>query len=110
MEHMTLPKLYMPELVDLLLAYGFAFGAMNKVDFLRKAPFFDKMLNCSYCTGFHAGWLMFLLSSAPSLSLMVNLPVYTAINSVLWGLASSAFCYLADTVSQTAERAWADKA
>jgi hypothetical protein len=98
----------MPGLFDFLLAYGFAFGAMNKVDFIRKAPFFDKMLNCSYCTGFHAGWLTFLAKGFTSSSLALTPQFF--VSALLWGLASAAFCYLADTLSQTAERAWADKA
>jgi hypothetical protein len=108
----------MPGLFDFLLAYGFAFGAMNKVDFIRKAPFFDKMLNCSYCTGFHAGWLTFLAKGFTSSSLALTPQFFVSIaltpqffvSALLWGLASAAFCYLADTLSQTAERAWADKA
>lgn len=98
----------MPSLSDLLLAYGFAFGAMNKVEFPRKVAFFDKMLNCSYCTGFHAGWLAFLAKSFVTGSLSLSPQFF--VNALLWGLASAAFCYLADTLSQMAERAWAEKA
>ena len=90
----------MPSLIDLLLAYGLCFGFMNKVTFLRKVKFFDRMLSCSYCTGFHAGWIAWLLSRplyGVSLSLEAISPV------VLWAFASAAFCYAADVALQLAE-------
>lgn len=91
----------MPSFFDLLFAYGICFGLMNKVDVLRKIAFFDRMLSCSYCTGFHAGWIAWGLSRAFhgfDASVQGVAPV------VAWAFASSAFCYLSDVASQAAER------
>lgn len=95
----------MPTLIELLLAYGICFGAMNKVDFLhRKSAFTDRLLKCSYCTGFHAGWM------AWGLARMVHgwggwqtLP-----EALLWAFSSAVFCYSVDTVLQLAE-SWVRK-
>jgi hypothetical protein len=90
----------MPSVVDLLLAYGLCFGLMNKVDALRKIAFFDRMLSCSYCTGFHSGWLAWVLTRA-----VHGLPTtpQDALTPVLWAFSSSAVCYLLDAASQAIE-------
>jgi len=92
----------MPTLIDLLVAYGLCFGLMNKIDFLHgKSAFTDALLKCSYCTGFHAGWLAWLLT----------LPLYGVSLSpapVIWAFASAVFCYGMDTVLQLAE-SWVRK-
>lgn len=90
----------MPTMIDLICAYGICFGLMNKVDFLRKVQFFDRMLNCSYCTGFHTGWIVWvltqILSGAP-------LTPASAVLALCWSLTSAAFCYSADSVLQLVE-------
>lgn len=90
----------MPSVVDLLLAYGLCFGLMNKIDLLRKVAFFDRMLSCSYCTGFHAGWIAWVLTRA-----VHGLPTTSqeALTPILWAFASSAVCYLLDAASQAVE-------
>jgi hypothetical protein len=99
----------MPSVVDLLLAYGLCFGLMNKVDALRSAKwplggFFDRMLSCSYCTGFHAGWIAWVLTRA-----VYGLPtaLLDAPAPILWAFSSSATCYLLDAASQAVESATA---
>jgi hypothetical protein len=101
----------MPSLVDLLLAYGLCFGLQNKVEFLRspKWPlggFFDRLLSCSYCTGFHAGWLAWALSRS-----VYGVPAspQEALPAALWAFSSSAVCYLLDVGSQAAESVAAPK-
>jgi hypothetical protein len=90
----------MPTVVDLICAYGICFGLVNKVEFLRKIKFFDRMLNCSYCTGFHAGWIVW---AARHLADCVQ-PTPTSIFSALcWAFTSAAFCYAADSVLQLVE-------
>lgn len=91
----------MPSLVDLLFAYGIAFGLMNKVEALRKVAFFDAMLSCSYCTGFHAGWIVWVLTR-PVYGVDVSLGGLAAM--LAWAFSSSAFCFLVDAASQAAER------
>ncbi len=91
----------MPSFVDLLLAYGLCFGLMNKVEVLRKIAFFDAMLSCSYCTGFHAGWLAWLLSRV-----VYALPAtpQDVLPAALWAFSSAAFCFVADATTQAVER------
>jgi hypothetical protein len=46
---------------DLLAFYAVTFGLMNKVPVLyNRVNVLDRMLECSYCTGFHAGWICYL--------------------------------------------------
>lgn len=90
----------MPGFSDLLLAYGLCFGAMNKVDFFHgKSKFTDSLLKCSYCTGFHSGWIAYVLTSVFR-GFHGELSVAYALS---WALASAVFCYAADTVLQLAE-------
>lgn len=92
----------MPSFVELLLAYGICFGLMNKVDFLHgKHAFLDAMLKCSYCTGFHAGWIAWCLTFFSREFTTLGMPV-------AWAFASAVFCYGADTVLQLAE-SWVRK-
>lgn len=88
-------------LTDLILCFGVCFGLMNKVSFLYgKSAFIDKLLKCSYCTGFHAGYISYLLTYPlhPADSLLVGLS-----SVLLWSFASSAFCYFADVLTQKLE-------
>ena len=86
------------------VAYGLCFGLVNKLPFLysseymetgEKKTFLDKLLSCSYCTGFHCGWLTWLglwaASGAPSLSWQ------HLVHALLAAFASAAWCYAADT-------------
>lgn len=97
-----------PGLFELLAAYGITFGAMNKADFLQgKHPFLDRLLACSYCTGFHAGWIVWLLTR----------PIYgwtvpfwaMPLEALLWAFAGAVASYGLDTILQLAE-SWVRKA
>lgn len=90
----------MPTMIDLVCAYGICFGLMNKVDFPRKVQFFDRMLSCSYCTGFHTGWIVWVLTQV-----LCEAPITpsSAILALCWAFASAAFCYSADSVLQLVE-------
>lgn len=97
----------LPTIVELLLAYGICFGSMNKVDFFHeKSEFTDALLKCAYCTGFHAGWLAWLLT-LPLRGLPEHLWLIP-VQVLVWAFASSVFCYGADTVFQLAE-SWVRK-
>lgn len=76
----------------LLASYGLCFGLIHKAKFLRRLPVIDKMFNCVYCTGFHTGWMICLLSSytAPALS-------FSWAQLVSSAFASAAVCYIIDT-------------
>lgn len=87
----------MPGLFELLVAYGLTFGAMNKMpDFVyeRLPDFFNRMLACAYCTGFHAGGITYFALQHQDITLH-HVP--------LWAFASSAFSYVAETVVRLAE-------
>lgn len=97
-------------LMLLLAAYGLCFGVMNdkipflhhlrKIPFLKDEeghPFFARMFVCPYCTGFHTGWMVYLvwaLVGGAALSLEVGVGI------VLFAFASSATCYWVDTLIQ----------
>jgi hypothetical protein len=110
-------------LLLLLAAYGITFGLMNqKVPFLtdrlkairfrvettdeESTTFFQRMLICPYCTGFHAGWIAWLLCRLPYhtfQSFSLQNVVLAATELIVCAFASSAACYLLDTAAQWAE-------
>ena len=87
-----------PGLVELVFAYGLAFGAMNKLPdafYSRLPKLLLRMLSCAYCTGFHAGWLSYFAISHDDLVLH---------HAPIWAFTSGAFSYLADATAQAIER------
>ena len=99
----------MPTLNYLLLAYGLTFGMQNKLPFLRgKLALLDSLLKCTYCLGFHAGWMAWLLSVVaehPSLGTdTASVVQRVALSVVFWGLSSAVFSYGVDTAIQRLER------
>jgi hypothetical protein len=108
----------METIVHFLAIYGLTFGLMNDkvpvLRLLRKVGFFDRMFKCSYCTGFHSGWIVRLALDAvvgPSsgwwasegyLSLACGL-ASEGIVLLTWGFAGSTFCYVADQAIQWLE-------
>jgi hypothetical protein len=109
----------------LLCAYGITFALMNQkatwlTDRLKALPFrveekedekttfFQRMLVCPFCTGFHAGWLAWLLTRLPehaAHSFSVDRLVYALAECLGSAFASSAACYLLDTAAQYFEDA-----
>lgn len=110
----------------LVASYGLCFGLMNDkawflTDRLRAirlwvittpegdTTLFERMLRCPYCTGFHTGWIAWLLGVAASWSLPVasadvaHAVVGNAAHVGTVAFASAAFCYMADTLSQWLE-------
>lgn len=91
----------------LLLAYSITFGLQNDklrsvTDRLRQFSLFENMLNCSYCTGFHAGWASWLL-----LASLQGFPAegwYNALSMMITALTASISVYFADTLLQAVER------
>jgi hypothetical protein len=84
----------------LLAAYGICFGIQNKLVFLRgKHNTLDKLLECTYCTGFHAGWITWLAYDGYRL---VTEP-WCFIELLGFAFASSAFCYFLDTAIRLME-------
>jgi len=72
----------------LIAAAGITFGIQHKMPFLhKKVDLLDSMLKCTYCTGFHGGWLAYLLFSLPSPN---------AQEALLYAFASAIFSYALD--------------
>jgi len=97
----------MPTVWALLAAYAIVFGLQNDkakplTDLLRRVGFFERMLACSYCTGFHCGWMVWLLTwgatGVPPASGWAAIP-----SLVLWAFASAAWCYIVDAGVQFLE-------
>ena len=93
------------------VAYAFCFWLMNKTparlilsegyqESGEKAEggvrkFFDELLTCSFCTGFHCGYVtyfLFWLSAGAT-----PLSWEHAVQAFLAGMASAAWCYFLDT-------------
>lgn len=108
----------MTVLILLLAAYGACFGLMNDkakwlTDLAKRLPLFRddegqtlfaRMLHCPYCTGFHTGWMIWLVGVLPEHLLAGTLDASLVGSGVAFAFASSAFCYGADTVIQWFER------
>ena len=84
-------------LLVMLAAAGITFGLQHKVPWLHgKVSFIDRMLRCTYCTGFHGGWIAYLLFSAPSILLQ---------EAVLSAFAGAIFSYALDEAVKFLEEA-----
>ena len=87
----------------LIAAYGITFGIQNKILFLRnRSEFLDALLHCTYCTGFHAGWLTWLVWKLDSV-LNGSVWGFELLGMLLFAMASSAFSYFIDTAVRLME-------
>jgi hypothetical protein len=66
---------------------------------LRKLDFFDQMLGCPYCTGFHCGWVVWGLEVVRR----GEAPDSFGVELFLWSLAGATWCYLVDITAQKLE-------
>lgn len=94
----------MPYFLIPFLWYGIAFGLSSasilqrpRLWVVKRVHFIALMLRCSYCTGFHAGWLSYLL-------LFLGRVPFDFRNMFSYAFASAAFCYLADNCAQALEK------
>lgn len=89
----------------LLVAYGITFGMQHKATFLRgKNAWLDSMLICTYCTGFHAGWITWIgWQMKRIVENPMNVTGITLIEMVLFAMGSSAFSYFFDTAIRLME-------
>ena len=93
-------------LLCLLASYGLCFAVMNDkipwaTNVLSKLSFFEKMFQCPLCTGFHCGWLVWLVHR---LTVQEPFSLKDAGLVFLYALASAAFCYMADTATRRLEQ------
>ena len=87
------------------VAYGLCFGIVNKLglylyseDYMdegKKTTFFDRLLSCSYCTGFHCGWITWFGFWAAAGA--QPLAWHHGVHALMAAFASAAWCYAADT-------------
>ena len=88
----------------LLCAYAITFGIQHKVSFLHnKSQFTDKLLACTYCTGFHSGYITYLIDKA-GLWLQDGKLELNFCELVLFAFASSMFSYMIDTLVRLMEK------
>lgn len=106
----------MGPLLLLLAAYGLCFGLMNeKVSVVNRllyalplfrredGNFFERMFDCAYCTGFHAGWVVWTASRLGGVDPFRGWAVELT-EMGLFAFASTAFCYSLDTGLRWLER------
>lgn len=79
----------------ILASYGITFFLQHKAyPMLSKSEFFKKMLECTFCTGFHGGWISFLLLTRPEPVLRTQLFA----ELIAAGFAGAASTYIIDTI------------
>lgn len=85
-------------LLSLLLCYGLCFTIQHKLPFLHgKLDVLDSLLACTFCVGFHAGWMAYLLT------FMGEGAPLNPMTLLSWGFASAAGCYIIDALVQRIE-------
>lgn len=88
----------LPSIAAFLVFYGLCFGLQNKVSFLHgKTDFTDALLACTYCTGFHCGWVAWLMFWGTTGSLPAE-GWHNAASVAIWCFASAAWCYGIDAL------------
>jgi len=87
-------------LIILICAYSVCFGLQHKVPFIHnRTNFTDSMLACTYCTGFHSGWITYLI--VKGFEYIQNGELTILYSEVfLCAFASAIFCYVVDVLVQ----------
>ena len=93
------------EILLLFAMYGVAFGIQHKLpgmwDGAAKKVFRDgileALLSCTYCVGFHAGWISYLCYSLHEMS-MPNMG-----GAILFSFAGASFSYTIDAYVMSLE-------
>lgn len=90
--------------LQLLAVYGVTFAARSAslLDvprdwLLRKIPMLRALLECAFCTGFHAGWIVFVVGTIPS--------GWTLRGFLLAAFSGAAFAYMLDAAILAVEAA-----
>ena len=93
----------MEDILILLSAYGMTFGLQHKIPYLHgKNEKLDKLLQCTYCTGFHAGYLAYGLKKGLDYA-QTGQTDATLGEALTFAFASSSFSYIADTGARMME-------
>lgn len=97
-------------LVYAAIVYGVCFTIQHKLPFLHgKLDIIDRMLHCTFCTGFHSGWIGWLLIWAAEKGTLPPWSGNTPLVLVCWCFASATVCYTIDTLVSCAEAIRSDK-
>ena len=88
----------MTELTLLLASYGLAFFLTHKFNVIDgRMEVLDRMMECSFCMGFHTGWVTYLLYHGAAGKIVWSwVP--------LWAFASATFVYAFDNLVEKLER------
>jgi hypothetical protein len=83
----------------LMAAYGVTFGFQNKVPFLYgKLNLLDSLLKCTYCLGFHSGWIVWLIWGYTKFFQIEKIDLLVSAGEMfVFSFASAGFSYLIDT-------------
>lgn len=100
----------MPMFLMPFLWYGVTFSLVSAELLERprlwiklKLPLLGKMLECTFCTGFHVGWFCYLLLVQWSFWHHIPYPHLT-LHIVLQAFTAAAFCYVLDVSIQAMEK------
>lgn len=85
-------------LLHLLSAYGLCFGITHKAEAITTlavripvvGSLFQTALECTFCMGFHCGWVVYLMGVLSSGTL------FGFTEMLIFALSSAAFCYAFD--------------
>jgi len=90
-------------LVLIIASYGLCFALQHKITFLhQKSEFLDAMFKCTFCTGFHTGWILWVLYHLAEGPLVLS--IANLIHLLIFALVSSASCYLIDCLATFLEQ------
>jgi hypothetical protein len=95
----------MPTWPWILIMFSIAFGIQQKLPWLlNRSERLDEFLGCSYCVGFHAGWICWFLASAIAGQWLVE--GWMAFPSVIcWAFFGAASSYIFDCLTSWFEQA-----
>lgn len=83
----------------ILVAYSLTFYFQHRAEWIREYALFENMLKCTFCTGFHAGWITFImLFHKPWWRMVENEFIQSIWVLFLVGLVSSSTIYILDAI------------
>jgi len=89
-------------LLMLLAVYGLCFSLQNKVGFLWRINFLEPLLTCTFCLGFHAGWMVYVATWGID-HLQYGESPFQIAQMLNWAFAGAAWCYIVDGVMKWIE-------
>jgi hypothetical protein len=85
-------------IITILCIYGLCFGLQNKATFLRgHSDLLDELLNCTYCLGFHCGWLFYIFNYFLFFKIEELNILQTGFQMTCYGFFGASTTYLIDT-------------